>query len=250
MADDKKEKKTLGLSGKGTLSLKAPVGAGGGARQGVAVGRSAKPVAVEVRKKRGAQAENAKTTQADDSDAHLSNAEREARARAIQQAQQAPKESTAPQYQTKLVIKNQPVEEEAAAVPEADAGKSPADIAREQEMAKMRKLNDLEATEKRKRDGARPAPVNARPAAPGFQNAKPSGRGKGDYSRPEEEAPTSTADDRSRWRRYASPISAGKPSATWKKAASSFSRRAQAIPSSPPIRQPRSAPMKWAATHC
>jgi translation initiation factor IF-2 len=205
MADnsDKKEKGKLTLSGKGTLSLKSPVGAGAGPRQGIAVGRSAKPVAVEVKKKRGAAAENAKQH---DEQGDLSSAEREARTRALQQAQQAPKEGSAPAYQTKLVIKNQPVEEEAPAAKSetpAEPAKSAADNAREAEVAKLRKINESEAYEKKKRDAERPAPAapagrgapaDFRPPAPGgFENAKPSGRRGDIYGRaaaPEEAAPS------------------------------------------------------------
>jgi translation initiation factor IF-2 len=106
-----KERKPLNLPGKGTLSLKAPVGAG--PARNVAMGRSAKPVAVEVKKKRGAQAETARS-RADEafSDLHLTDAEREVRTRALQQAQQNPKEAPTTAYQTKLVIKNQEAEEE------------------------------------------------------------------------------------------------------------------------------------------
>src|ERR1700722_13517096 len=90
-------------AGKGTLSLKSPLGAGA-ARHNVAMGRSAKPVAVEVRKKRGAQADMAKTraNEAFGGDLHLTDAERESRIRALQHAQQNPKEASTTAYQTKL----------------------------------------------------------------------------------------------------------------------------------------------------
>ena len=173
MADnpDKETKKPLTLGAKSTLTLKAPVGANVGARQGIAMGRSAKPVAVEVKKKRGASAEAAKQAAADEAnDLHLTEAEREARVRALQQAQTAPREQPAPQYQ-KLVIKNQPPEPEP--IPEKAAAEleamSPAERAREQELAKLRKINEAESEERKKRDAARPTPtitgnrVDARP---------------------------------------------------------------------------------------
>ena len=162
MADNSdKEPKKLTLTGKSTLTLKAPVGAAStGARPNMAMSRSAKPVAVEVKKKRGAQAEAAKQAAENDvQDLHLTGAEREARIRALQQAQTAPREQAPTQYQ-KLVIKNAAPEE--PKVPEKDAAEleamSPADRAREQELAKLRKINEAEDTERRKRDAARPAP--------------------------------------------------------------------------------------------
>lgn len=103
------ERKKLSLSGKGTLSLKAPVGSGP-AKQNVAMGRTARPVAVEVKKKRGAAAETSKQKipgSGDSADLHLTDAEREARVRALQQSQSNPKDlSSAPAFQTKLVVKN------------------------------------------------------------------------------------------------------------------------------------------------
>src|SRR3954463_15838814 len=82
-----KEPKKLSLSAKGTLSLKAPVGPGGTSRQNVAMGRSHKPVAVEVKKKRGAHAESSRQAAEEAfQDLHLTDAEREARQRAVNQA--------------------------------------------------------------------------------------------------------------------------------------------------------------------
>ena len=114
------EQKKPAPAGKGTLSLKSPLGAGA-ARHNVAMGRSAKPVAVEVKKKRGAMADAAKTraNEALSGDLHLTDAERESRTRALQHAQQNPKEVSTTAYQTKLVIKNQEVEEEKPAAPTA-----------------------------------------------------------------------------------------------------------------------------------
>ncbi len=121
---DNEQKKTP-LPGKGTLSLKSPLGAGA-ARHNVSMGRSAKPVAVEVKKKRGANAEAAKSRM-DDSlggDLHLTDAEREVRIRALQHAQQNPKEASTTPYQTKMVIKSE--EEKAPASPAAADSPAPA----------------------------------------------------------------------------------------------------------------------------
>ena len=81
---DDQDTKKLTLSGKGTLTLKAPVGAPGGRSGGVAVGRSSRPVAVEVKKKRGAAAETARQQSALGGDLHLTGAERDARTKALQ----------------------------------------------------------------------------------------------------------------------------------------------------------------------
>ncbi len=190
MADNDKEPKKLTLgAGKGTLSLKAPVG-GSAPRQNVAMGRSAKPVAVEVKKKRGAQAEAAR--QADDraeQDLHLTTAERDARNRALAQAQANPRDPITTTPYQKLVIKNQPPPEE----PVVEEKKlpdnaTPAEKAREQEMAKLRQLNQAEDAEKRKKDAARPAPT-LRPAAPGADDKRPVGRKVDFYGREAEVAP-------------------------------------------------------------
>src|SRR5471030_3250821 len=128
-----KEPKKLSLSGKGTLSLKGATPGGPAARQNVAMGRSHKPVAVEVKKKRGAQAENARAAAEEAfQDLHLTNAEREAITRALQQAQHAPRESSATQYQTKVVMKGQPAEAAEPAATALPESASPADKAREQ----------------------------------------------------------------------------------------------------------------------
>jgi translation initiation factor IF-2 len=160
MADnDKKETGKLTLSGKGTLSLNKPVGAA--PRQGVAISRSSKAVAVEVKKKRGAQADALKGDDADHGDPRLSSAEREARTRALQQAQHAPKESSATTYQTKLVVKNA-VEEAAPEAAAAPAAKPSADTLREQEMAKLQKINEADAADRKQRENARPTGIPGR----------------------------------------------------------------------------------------
>ncbi len=164
------ERKKLSLSGtgKGTLTLKSPVGATTGSAGRSTMGRSARPVAVEVKKKRGAQAEAAKAL-ADSqsgSDLHLTDAEREARVRALQQAQHAPKETPAMHYQTKVVVKTPAAEEPEAPVEDT---RTPAERLREEEMAKLRKINEAEDSERRKRDAesarSRPAAAPRNPAA-------------------------------------------------------------------------------------
>lgn len=206
MAENEKEPKKLSLSGKGTLSLKAPVGAGSGTRQNVAIGRSAKPVAVEVKKKRGAAAENAKQADAGN-DLHLTDAEREARTRALKQAQTTP-QTAAPSFQTKLVIKTPAAADEPKVQPETATPvetKSPAELAREQELAKLRKINDAESVERQKRDQERARTASTRSASPSgstgagrpgfsapgpgaFENARPSGRKGGEFPRENERA--------------------------------------------------------------
>ena len=125
---DKEPAQPAATAAKRTLSLKSPLGAGP-ARQNVAMGRSAKPVAVEVKKKRGALAETAKT-RIHEGDDNLSTAERESRQRALQHAQSNPKEVSTTQYQTKIVIKNQEIEEEKPAAAPAEARKPESDAPR------------------------------------------------------------------------------------------------------------------------
>lgn len=189
-SDDQGTKK-LTLSGKGTLSLKAPVGTTG-PKQGVAVGRSARPVAVEVKKKRGAAAETSRLGGDANADLHLTDAEKEARSKALQSAQQTPKETTATPYQSQIVVKNREPEPEAAPAAAADPvdTRSAADRAREAELAKLRKINETEETERRARATERAAAPRtnfrptgapgaaAAPADPGFagDNARRGGR--------------------------------------------------------------------------
>lgn len=196
----KKEAGKLTLSGskgKGTLSLKAPVSTGS-SRQNVAVGRSSKPVAVEVKKRRGKDAETARHQDTDaHGDSHLSDAEREARIRALQQAQHAPKETAATQYQTKVVVKNQPVEEDTPDTAEAEKAapadtKTAAEQAREQELASLRKINEQEDQERRKRDAEarKSAAANPRPGAAPDPDAG-AGRGGGrNFGRDKEPGPS------------------------------------------------------------
>jgi len=204
-AQPQKEGGKLTLSGKskGTLSLKAPVGTGS-ARQNVAVGRSSKPVAVEVKKRRGRDAETARQQEAEaHADSHLSEAEREARIRALQQAQHAPKESNATQFQTKVVVKNQPVEEETAPAPENEKpapvdAKTAAEQAREQELAALRRINEQEEQERRKREAeARKtaAEGNARPGVAGRDAADPHAAGRGGRNFRDRDPAPSIADE-------------------------------------------------------
>ncbi|MFH1158238.1 MAG: translation initiation factor IF-2 [Pseudomonadota bacterium] len=175
-----KDGKKLSLSGKGTLSLKSPLGAGAG-RHNVAMGRSARPVAVEVRKKRGANAETAAKSRAEEAfgDLHLTEAEREVRSRALLQAQQTPKETTTTPYQTKVVVKSREEEKEKDAPPSPDS-------LREQEMAKLRQINEAAETERRRK--AEAAPSNTAAASPPSVIAppadkKPTGRKVDFYGR-------------------------------------------------------------------
>ncbi len=184
-SDDKGTKK-LTLSGKGTLSLKAPVGAPAAPRGGVTAGRSARPVAVEVKKKRGAAAETSRQQADANADLHLTDAEKEARIKALQQAQQAPKETNAPQYQTQIVVKSRPAEDEPAdetpAASEPADTRSAADRAREAELAKLRKINEAEEADRKRaaaeRASAAPARGNFRPTGvPGAAPAADTGFG-------------------------------------------------------------------------
>ena len=180
MADNEKEPKKLTLgAAKGTLSLKTTMSGGPAPRQGIAMSRSSKPVAVEVKKKRGAAAEAQRQQNTDDNDEnHLSNAERDARIKALQQAQSEPKAAPAVQYQ-KLVVKNQPEEETvaeeaapvAAPVPVLDK-KSIAEKVREQELAKLRRINEAEDADKRKAAEVRKT-VAATPAGTPAGNVRP-----------------------------------------------------------------------------
>jgi translation initiation factor IF-2 len=176
------DSKKLTLPGKGTLSLKAPLGAGA-ARRNVAMGRSAKPVAVEVKKKRGAEAETAKT-RADAALSGLTEAEHAARVRALQQAQQNPKEASATPYQTGLVVKSRSAEDEKEAQ-QADQPPS-ADSLREQELAKLRQINEATDAERRRKtpdaEARRHAPNPTSFIAPPADK-KPTGRKVDFYGR-------------------------------------------------------------------
>ena len=184
-SDDKGTKK-LTLSGKGTLSLKAPVGGTPARSGGVAVGRSSRPVAVEVKKKRGAAAETARQQADANADGHLNNAEREARIKALQQAQAAPKETSTTPYQTQVVVKNREPEPEAetAAPAEPADTRSSADRARETELAKLRKINEAEDAERKRaaaeRASTASAPRSFRPTGIPGQPQQPDPAGFGE----------------------------------------------------------------------
>ena len=172
--------KKLSLPKKGTLSLKSPMGTGGG-RQNVTMGRYSRPVAVEVKKKRGAahtkMAAKARAEEAFD-DLHLTEAEREVRSRALLQAQQSPKESSTIPHQTNIVVKSH--EEEKDTTPPS------ADSLREQEMAKLKQINEDTETERRLKD-AESASTNTPVETPSViappADKKPTGRKVDFYGR-------------------------------------------------------------------
>ena len=154
MAENKdgKERKTLSLSGKSTLSLKNPPAAGA-ARAGAA---RSKTVEVEVVKKR------APAGQDKDQAPHLSDEEREARLRALKQAQSQPSKPAAERVaQTSFKVKQveeapAPVEEVAETpATEAKADDAPKKLTaaelREREMAKMKAIKDVENAEEQKK---------------------------------------------------------------------------------------------------
>jgi translation initiation factor IF-2 len=150
------DRKKLSLSGKSTLTLKPSTGAAAPRSSVSTGGRSSamKPVAVEVKKKRGAQAEASR--QNSGADIHLTDAEREARSKALQHAQTAPKEP-APIYQTQFVVKAPEVQAE----PVVSAVPLTAEKIREQEMAKLKQINDFDDAERqRKKDAIPPKPTS------------------------------------------------------------------------------------------
>ena len=150
------DSKKLSLSGKGTLSLKSPLGAGAG-RNNVATGRFSRPIAVEIRKKRGVHAKMVAKSRAEEAfdDLHLTEAEREARIRALQQAQQTSKETSPPLYQTKIVVKGH--EEEEGSADETVSAES----LREQEIAKLKQINEATETERRRQEESSPRNIPA-----------------------------------------------------------------------------------------
>jgi translation initiation factor IF-2 len=192
---DNDSSKKLSLPGKGTLSLKAPLGAGA-ARRNVATGRSARPVAVEVKKKRGAEAETAKS-RADAALSGLTEAEREVRIRALQHAQQNPKEASSTPYQTGLVVKSREADEvEAPAADKASGLPLSPESIREQEMAKLRQINDATDAERRRKaaeaETRKHAPNPTSIIAPP-SDKKPTGRKVDFYGRTIEETDEAAA---------------------------------------------------------
>ena len=151
---DGKERKTLSLSGKSTLSLKTPPAASSD-RSGNARSKS---VEVQVVKKRNTQ------NRGRDQGRHLSNEERESRLRALKQAQsQAGKPAVERFGQTSFKVKKaeEPVAPAATETPTATAPtETPSDAApkkltsaelREREMAKMKAIKDVESASAQKK---------------------------------------------------------------------------------------------------
>jgi len=106
--------KTLGL--KKTLSLKTPLETSSGGRRSSVGGRN-NSVAVEVKKKRGSVAVKAKDSSS--SDEHLTDNEKEARLKALQESQKnSDDKKDELTYQTKVVVKSNPAEEAAKQIKE------------------------------------------------------------------------------------------------------------------------------------
>ena len=133
-----------------------------------------------MRKKRGAAADTPKAGRGGGDDLHLTNAEREARIRALQQAQNAPAEESSPYQQGRLVVKHpdkdepEPVEDAPA---EAVKEMSAEERAREEELAKLRKINAAEEAERKKRtDDARRSTKSSYNDAPPPSSEAPGGR--------------------------------------------------------------------------
>lgn len=205
------EKKTLSLGGKGTLSLKT----GGGAAAGAAgakptmsqPSRSGKTVAVEVRRKRtgsttapmsrpqtgdqmeedAAIAATAPGAAAQSELRKLTPEEREARLRALQQAEEdskrAPSEKTeaTPEYGFAAM---------ANAKPAAKAEKESPDAARQREMEELRQIEE-EEQQARKKAEARFAPVQNY-----NNNRNPSGPAAAPTDFPNPDAPRNRAPQR------------------------------------------------------
>lgn len=147
-----KKTNTLSLGGeKKTLSLKAPVDAekklGSEGSSRVSSRRSS--VAVEVKKKRGTVAA---ATTGKREDEHLTEAEREARMKALQHAQQNPTLKDDKAYQTKLVVKNRPAEEETAEVNEDKRPATSKEDLRKQELDKLNQINEKTKADKQQRN--------------------------------------------------------------------------------------------------
>lgn len=172
-----KERKKLSLSGKKTLSLKTPVsGAPKATRQ--TSGRN-KTVAVEVRRKRGGAADGSKTSDQSTNNLNLTEEEREARLRALQQAKTTPKDSKKEtSYQTKPVFKTPPAEEEKAEEPKKDATPS-ADSLREQELAKLQEIQEAERIKSEEAERLRKKELEKQRMAGGPPTAGDPGTGVG-----------------------------------------------------------------------
>lgn len=153
--DEKKagEKKTLSLGG--TLSLKGGAGAGGA--------RSSNPpgtVAVEVRRKRTAPAPatSKKSEAPKEENSRLSSAEREARAKALQQAMSddGPKKTSLPKR--RVTIEDKKKKEEETADAEASA--------REKELEEMRQIEEEERKKAQEVQENAPPPPPMDPDSP------------------------------------------------------------------------------------
>lgn len=157
MSDDKKDetkKSTLSLGGKGTLSLKGKTSSGapnsGLVQQSFSGGRS-KTVAVEVRRRRGgADATQPEATQTPENDpfAGLSESEKQARIRALEEAQKNTgiKSSLPPRAIKKKVEAEEETPEEVTEAPEAKK------TLRQKEMEELQRI---QAEEQQKADELR-----------------------------------------------------------------------------------------------
>jgi translation initiation factor IF-2 len=147
--DDKPAgKKTLSLGG--TLSLKGGASSGGGAARNVTHGRSGANVAVEVRRSRSApsttQGENQTGSGTSAEESRLSDAEREARIKALKEAQSSStggRRSTLPER--KPVQRPQVKEEETETTSEDDARAAELAELEKIEMAEKSKLAEANA---------------------------------------------------------------------------------------------------------
>jgi translation initiation factor IF-2 len=137
MSDADKEKKTLGLGGKGTLSLKSGTLGAPPARQGVTHGRSGAHVAVEVRRDRTKPKEESSVQE----DPNLTNEESERRARALRQAMEEgnQRKTTLPKRRT---IESKKQEEEQL---QKEQGGNLS--ARDQELAELKRIEEAERTD-------------------------------------------------------------------------------------------------------
>jgi len=154
-----KKSKTLGLSSdkKKTLSLKAPIDKSSGDKKSGS-GWSNRSVEVEVKKKRGSVA--ATTSKKSSEDEHLTESEREARIKALQQAKidaESPKDD-APAFQTKVVVKNLSSEVETnteSAVQTEDKPETKKSLSKEElrqkELEQLNKINSKAEEEKNRK---------------------------------------------------------------------------------------------------
>ncbi|MCC7305159.1 MAG: translation initiation factor IF-2 [Alphaproteobacteria bacterium] len=138
--DQKQEKEGAKLSlggGKGTLSLKGNVGAQ--VRQSMTQGARGGHVAVEVRRKRG-PAPGESSASVSEEDVHLTNEERDARARALQQAMEGGQKKTS-LPQRRITIEDKKKEE-------AEKAATAAEDARKREIEEMNRIEGEEGVKK------------------------------------------------------------------------------------------------------